>query len=182
MGPNANLNGLDYPVSLATYGLTYTVAGTAITWTTAGQYATFMTNYGAPAVNGMVVDTTNQVPYVDVYKRQQPGFARFFEVQTAQLRPYLSSSRSPESTLRANGRGSAKWLKLKAVEGVQVIRNGHCEPYHTTDWSFAGIWRRLRPQNARVLLPCSVVTWGLWTIPLGEKPQGGEDFDNHGFP
>ena len=64
VGPNANLNGLDYPVSLATYGLTYTVAGTAITWTTAGQYATFMTNYGAPAVNGMVVDTTNQVPYV----------------------------------------------------------------------------------------------------------------------
>jgi len=33
VGPNANLNGLDYPVSLGTYGLNYTVAGTAITWT-----------------------------------------------------------------------------------------------------------------------------------------------------
>jgi len=52
VGPNANLNGLDYPVSLGTYGLNYTVAGTAITWTTSGKYATFVTNYGAPAVNG----------------------------------------------------------------------------------------------------------------------------------
>ena len=64
VGPAANINGLDYPKALSAYGLTYTVAGTAITWTAAGQYATFTNNYGAPAINGLVVDATNQVPYV----------------------------------------------------------------------------------------------------------------------
>ncbi|HVI07649.1 MAG TPA: hypothetical protein VND65_05090 [Candidatus Binatia bacterium] len=64
VGPAANVNGLSYPKALSAYGLTYAVNGTAITWTTAGQYATFTSNYGAPAVNAMVVDATNQVPYV----------------------------------------------------------------------------------------------------------------------
>ena len=32
--------------------------------TAANQYQTFVTNYGAPAINSMVVDATNQVPYV----------------------------------------------------------------------------------------------------------------------
>jgi hypothetical protein len=64
VGPAANINGLDYPASLASYGLTYTVAGTTITWATAGNYQTFVNNYGAPAVKGLVVDATNQVPYV----------------------------------------------------------------------------------------------------------------------
>jgi len=64
VGPNANLNGLSYPKALSAYGLNYTVSGTAITWTTTGQYATFLTNYSAPAVKGLVVDATNQVPYV----------------------------------------------------------------------------------------------------------------------
>jgi hypothetical protein len=64
VGPSANVNGLSYPAALSTYGLNYTVSGTSITWTTSGDYATFMTHYGAPAVNGMVVDTVNQVPYV----------------------------------------------------------------------------------------------------------------------
>jgi nitrate/TMAO reductase-like tetraheme cytochrome c subunit len=64
VGPNANVNGLDFPKALSAYGLNYTVNGTAITWTTSGQYATFVSNYGAPSVNGMVVDATNQVPYV----------------------------------------------------------------------------------------------------------------------
>jgi hypothetical protein len=64
VGPAANVNGLSYPQALSAYGLTYTVTGTTITWTAAGQYATFTNNYGAPAINGMVVDATNQVPYV----------------------------------------------------------------------------------------------------------------------
>jgi len=64
VGPSANVNGLSYPQPLSAYGLTYAVSGTTITWTAAGQYATFTTNYGAPAINGLVVDATNQVPYV----------------------------------------------------------------------------------------------------------------------
>jgi hypothetical protein len=64
VGPNASVNGLNHPKSLSAYGLNYTVNGTAITWTTSGQYANFVTNYGAPAINAMVVDATNQVPYV----------------------------------------------------------------------------------------------------------------------
>jgi hypothetical protein len=64
VGPAANVNGLDYPQALSAYGLTYTVTGTTITWTSAGAYAQFMTNYGAPAINAMVVDATNVVPYV----------------------------------------------------------------------------------------------------------------------
>ena len=64
VGPSASVSSLGYPKSLSAFGLNYTVSGTKITWTTSGQYATFVTNYGAPAVNGMVVDATNQVPYV----------------------------------------------------------------------------------------------------------------------
>jgi hypothetical protein len=64
VGPSANVGGLSYPEPLSSYGLTYSVTGTTITWTAANQYATFLTNYGAPAINGMVVDATNTVPYV----------------------------------------------------------------------------------------------------------------------
>ncbi len=68
VGPAANYNGLDYPQALSAYGLTYTYGvgwnGPAATWTATGQYATFLQNYGAPAINSMVVDATNQVPYV----------------------------------------------------------------------------------------------------------------------
>ena len=64
VGPAANVNGLSYPQPLSAYGLTYTVSGTTITWTAANQYATFVANYGMPAINSLVVDTTNQVPYV----------------------------------------------------------------------------------------------------------------------
>ncbi len=64
VGPSANVNGLSHGGSLSSFGLNYTVSGTSITWTESGQYATFMNNYGAPAINGLVVDATNQVPYV----------------------------------------------------------------------------------------------------------------------
>jgi len=67
VGPNANINGLAYPSAgpgLSSYGLTYTTTTNSIAWTAAGEYANFLTNYGAPGIAGMVVDPTNQVPYV----------------------------------------------------------------------------------------------------------------------
>jgi len=62
VGPAATIASVDK--SLSTNGLAYSVSGTKITWTATGQYAEFLSNYGAPAVNSMVVDTVNQVPYV----------------------------------------------------------------------------------------------------------------------
>jgi len=64
VGPAANINGLGHGGSLASFGLTYAVAGTKITWSTANQYQSFFNNYGMPAILATVVDTTNQVPYV----------------------------------------------------------------------------------------------------------------------
>jgi hypothetical protein len=68
VGPNANVNGLSYPEPLSYYGLTYTVnlsnPYSPISWTATGAYATFVQNYGAPGINGMTVDSVNQVPYV----------------------------------------------------------------------------------------------------------------------
>jgi len=64
VGPSATPTTSTHGGSLASFGLTYTVSGTKITWAETGQYATFMANYGAPAINGLVVDATNQVPYV----------------------------------------------------------------------------------------------------------------------
>jgi len=64
VGPNANINGLSHGGSLASFGLTYTPGTNPITWAATGAYATFMTNYGAPAISGLVVDSTNVVPYV----------------------------------------------------------------------------------------------------------------------
>jgi len=68
VGPAANYNGLSYPQPLSYYGLTYTYGvgffGPAATWTAVGAYQQFIQNYGAPAINAMQVDATNQVPYV----------------------------------------------------------------------------------------------------------------------
>jgi len=68
VGINANFNGLNYPQSLQAYGLNFTpnLANpyAPITWTVTGQYATFVSNYGAPAINAMQIDAVNQVPYV----------------------------------------------------------------------------------------------------------------------
>jgi len=68
VGPNANYNGLDYPQALSAYGLTYVLQPAnpfqPIAWTATGAYATFVANYGAPAINSMVVDSVNKVPYV----------------------------------------------------------------------------------------------------------------------
>ena len=68
VGPLANYDVLSYPQPLSNYGLTYQYGvgyfGPAATWTATGQYATFLANYGAPAVAAMQVDATYQVPYV----------------------------------------------------------------------------------------------------------------------
>jgi len=68
VGPAANFNGLSYPQSLQAYGLSFTPnlsnPYAPITWTVTGQYATFLANYGAPAINSMTIDSVNQVPYV----------------------------------------------------------------------------------------------------------------------
>jgi len=68
VGPNANFNGLSYPQPLQNYGLSFTPNLTnpyaPILWTVSGAYAQFVANYGAPAINSMTIDATNQVPYV----------------------------------------------------------------------------------------------------------------------
>jgi len=68
VGPAANFNGLNYPQSLQAYGLSFTpnLANpyAPITWTVTGTYATFLANYGAPAINSMAIDAVNLVPYV----------------------------------------------------------------------------------------------------------------------
>jgi hypothetical protein len=65
VGPSATITGV---ASAAGANLTYTLSsngtGNSITWTTAGNYATFVSNYGMPAVASAVVDGTNRTPYV----------------------------------------------------------------------------------------------------------------------
>ena len=52
--------------SSAGANLTYTVAAgsNTVTWTTAGNYASFVSKYGMPAVGSAKVDAVNRVPYV----------------------------------------------------------------------------------------------------------------------
>ncbi len=72
VGPLANYNALSYPFSsggLGNWGLTYTLnlsnPFAPITWNTGtGAFAEFMQHYTASAINGMAVDSVNQVPYV----------------------------------------------------------------------------------------------------------------------
>jgi len=72
VGNLANFNKLNYPQPLQNYGLTFTptisTSGTSISvsYTVAGgsPYAQFVTNYGMPAINSMVIDLTTQIPYV----------------------------------------------------------------------------------------------------------------------
>jgi hypothetical protein len=62
VGPAATITKV---ASAAGANLSYTVAaGNKITWTTAGNYAQFVADYGFPAVNGAVVDAVNTTPYV----------------------------------------------------------------------------------------------------------------------
>jgi hypothetical protein len=62
IGPLANIGAV---ASSAGANLSWSTGGTnKITWTIAGNYAQFVTNYGMPAVRGMKVDAVNQTPYV----------------------------------------------------------------------------------------------------------------------
>jgi hypothetical protein len=62
VGPQATITAV--AGSSAGGNLIYSVNGNAINWSIAGPYATFVSNYGYPAVNAMVVDNVNRVPYV----------------------------------------------------------------------------------------------------------------------
>lgn len=64
IGPLANIGAVGS--AALNNGLSYTVNGTKATWTVAAgsQYAQFVDNYGMPTVKALVVDATNQVPYV----------------------------------------------------------------------------------------------------------------------
>jgi hypothetical protein len=63
IGPQANITAVGS--AALSNGLSYTVSGTKVTWNPpTGAYATFVNNYGMPAVTGMKVDAVNQVPYV----------------------------------------------------------------------------------------------------------------------
>jgi hypothetical protein len=66
IGPAATiaLAALPYTGANLTYTLGTNGTSNAITWTATGNYATFVANYGFPAVNAMVVDGTYRVPYV----------------------------------------------------------------------------------------------------------------------
>jgi len=66
VGPAANYDALSYPNPLSYYGLTWAPGSgyTPIIWTATGTYAAFLANYGAPAINSMVIDSVNTVPYV----------------------------------------------------------------------------------------------------------------------
>jgi len=68
VGPGANYDRLNYPQPLSAYGLTYTLQLSnlhqPVAWTATGPYAAYLVNYGAPAVDGMVADSANTVPYV----------------------------------------------------------------------------------------------------------------------
>jgi len=61
VGPLANAGAV---LKSAGANLTFTLSGNSITWTSTGAYATFVNNYGMPAVKGMKVDAVNQNPYV----------------------------------------------------------------------------------------------------------------------
>ncbi len=66
IGPAATITAVAGASAGANLTFTLGANGTSntITWTTAGNYATFVSNYGFPAVNAMVVDSTYRVPYV----------------------------------------------------------------------------------------------------------------------
>jgi hypothetical protein len=65
VGPFANIIAVAGNTIAPSGGINYSVSGTTINWSApTAQYATFVANYGAPAVASLVVDATNQVPYV----------------------------------------------------------------------------------------------------------------------
>jgi len=62
VGPQATITAVAGGAAGA--NLSYVVTGNSIAWTTAGQYAQFVADYGMPAIVSSVVDGTNRVPYV----------------------------------------------------------------------------------------------------------------------
>jgi len=128
VGNLANFNGLNYPQSLQAYGLTPNVNGTSVTYTIAAgsPYANFVANYGDPAIQGLVVDATNQTPYVVCTTCHNQH----------QMNVYLSSGKSP---IAGNSAGSyatyffinapynmgAKWTPTAAPSTTQFCRECH---------------------------------------------------------
>ncbi len=127
VGPSANVNGLSYPQSLAAYGLTYSVTGTTITWTAANQYATFLSNYGAPAVNSMVVDATNQVPYVVCTTCHNQHQMNVYNASATGLGAIQGAAGSYETYFFVNApyNPGAAWTPTAAPSTTQFCRQCH---------------------------------------------------------
>ena len=132
VGNLATFNGLNYPASLQTYGLSFvtTVTGgsASVVYTVApgSPYAAFVANYGYPAIQGMSVDATNTTPYVVCTTCHNQH----------QMNVYLSSASSP---IAGNSTGSyatyffinapynagAAWTPTAAPSTTQFCRQCH---------------------------------------------------------
>ncbi len=132
VGNLANFNGLNYPQSLQNYGLSFQTTvvnnSASVTYTIApgSPYSNFVTNYGYPAIQGLVVDVANQIPYVVCTTCHNQH----------QMNVYLSSANSP---IAGNAAGSyatyffinapynpgAAWTPTSAPSTTQFCRQCH---------------------------------------------------------
>ncbi len=129
VGPAANYNMLSYPQPLSAYGLTYSTGGsTTITWTATGAYATFLSNYGAPAVNGMVVDAVNQVPYVVCTTCHNQHQMNVFSASGSALGKIQGNAKGTYATyffVNAPYNPGAAWTPTAAPSTTQFCRQCH---------------------------------------------------------
>ena len=108
------------------------VGSNSITWSTAGNYTTFVDNYGYPAVQGMSVDALNVVPYVtcitchnqhlmNVYKSKAAGNG-----QANGIAAYAANSTFVTYFfINAPYNGGAVWSYAAAPSTTQFCRQCH---------------------------------------------------------
>ena len=131
VGPNANYNGLDYPQALSAYGLTYTPQLSnpyvPIAWAYTGQYATFVQNYGAPAINSMVIDATNEVPYVVCTTCHNQHQMNVYSAPATGLSAINGAAGTFRTIFFVNSpyNPGAKWTPTQAPSTTQFCRQCH---------------------------------------------------------
>jgi hypothetical protein len=133
VGYNANYNALSYPFStggLGNWGLTYAVSKGSITWTVApgSAFASFLNNYTASAVNGMVVDATGTVPFVVCTTCHNQHQMTIYNGGTTQLSEVTAVAGGTYYTyFFVNGpyNPGAKWTPTSAPSTTQFCRQCH---------------------------------------------------------
>jgi cytochrome c553 len=107
-------------------GLAYTVAGNKATWTTTGEYASFVNNYGDPQIKGLALDAVNQTPYVTCTTCHNQHIMNVYKVSSSTpIATLTTGAMATYFFINAPYNPGAPWTPFSAPSTTQFCRQCH---------------------------------------------------------